>query len=610
MCGIVGYVGPDEALPIVLEGLRRLEYRGYDSAGVAVLGAGLAVRKRAGKLDVLERSLDEEPTPTGTTAMGHTRWATHGAPTDRNAHPHVDCGGSLAVIHNGIVENHVELRAQLEKDGHVFASETDTEVVAHLIEGLLAGGSSSLTDAVRDAVAQLQGAYSLVILSADHPDEMVGVKVSSPLVVGLGDGETILASDIPAVLDRTRTVVPLDEGQIATIRPEGLAVVDFEGRPVEVTPMTVDWDVVSAQKGGYDFFMRKEIDEQPAAIRDTLIGRVHAGRLSLDELRVADDVLREVSKVFVVACGTAFHSGLVAKYAIEHWTRLPVEIEIASEFRYRDPVLGPDTLTLAVSQSGETIDTLEAARHARRQGSQVIAVTNTVGSSLAREADGVFYTHAGTEIGVAASKTFATQMVALELVALYLAQVRGSMFPEEIGAVLDDLGALPASVERAIALEERLAPVAATIAAAPGSLFIGRHTGYPAALEGALKLKELSYLRAEGYPAGELKHGPIALIEDGVPVVAIATRCHVYPKMLSNIQEVKARGATVIAVVTEGDVDAARLADHVIEVPETPELLSPVVVAVPLQLLAYRVAVLLGRDVDRPRNLAKSVTVE
>jgi glucosamine--fructose-6-phosphate aminotransferase (isomerizing) len=404
--------------------------------------------------------------------------------------------------------------------------------------------------------------------------------------------------------------VPLDEGQIATVWADGLAITTLDGTPVEPVSITVDWDVTAAQKSGYDWFMRKEIDEQPDAIRDTLVGRTDGGLLQLDELRISDDVLREVSKVFVVACGTAFHSGLVAKYAIEHWTRLPVEIEIASEFRYRDPVLGPDTLTLAVSQSGETIDTLEAARHARRQGSQVIAVTNTVGSSLSREADGVLYTHAGPEIGVASTKTFATQMVAQQLVALYLAQVRGAKFPEEIADVLQELAALPAKVERAIGLDARVRAIAERFADARDYLFIGRHTGYPAALEGALKLKELSYVHASGYPAGELKHGPIALVEDGVPVVAIATRCHVYPKMLSNIQEVKARGASVIAIVTEGDVEAAALADHVIEVPETPELLSPVVVTVPLQLLAYHVAVLRGCDVDQPRNLAKSVTVE
>jgi glutamine---fructose-6-phosphate transaminase (isomerizing) len=608
MCGIVGYVGSDEALPLVLEGLRRLEYRGYDSSGVAVLGEELIVRKRAGKLAELVAALEADPVPSGTTALGHTRWATHGAPTDENAHPHTDCTGTVAVVHNGIVENHHDLRASLEKEGHTFASETDTEVIAHLIEA--AADRNDLAAAVRSVVAKLHGAYSLVVASTDHPGEIVGVKVSSPLVVGLGAGETLIASDIPAVLARTRSVVPLSEGQIVRVWADGLAITDLDGRPVEADPIHVDWDVAAAQKSGYDWFMRKEIDEQPNAIRDTLVGRTDGGRLQLDELRIPDDVLQEVSKVFVVACGTAFHSGLVAKYAIEHWTRLPVEIEIASEFRYRDPVLGPDTLTLAVSQSGETIDTLEAARHAGRQGSQVIAVTNTVGSSLAREADGVLYTHAGPEIGVASTKTFATQMVAQQLVALYLAQVRGAMFPEETAGLLAELSRLPAQVERTIELDGHVLAIAERFVDARDYLFIGRHTGYPAALEGALKLKELSYIHASGYPAGELKHGPIALVDDGVPVVAIATRCHVYPKMVSNIQEVKARGASVIAIVSEGDVDAARLADHVIEVPETPELLAPVVVTVPLQLLAYHVAVLRGRDVDQPRNLAKSVTVE
>ena len=614
MCGIVGYVGRDEALPIVMEGLRRLEYRGYDSAGIAVVDGALTVRKRAGKLAELEALLVDLPAPPATIAIGHTRWATHGAPTEANAHPHLDCEGRVAVIHNGIIENFQELRARLDKQGHVFVSETDTECVAHLLEEKLAD-AGSLADAVRMAVGELEGSYALVVLSSNHPDELVGVKVSSPLVVAMwDDGEAMLASDIPALLGTHRadrpTIAPVDEDRIVSLTRDGVAAMDLDGVSVPLQPIEVDWNVAQAQKGGYPYFMRKEIDEQPAAIRDTLAGRVHAGGLQLDELRVPDDVLREVSKVFVVACGTAFHSGLVAKYAIEHWTRLPVEIEIASEFRYRDPVLGPDTLTLAVSQSGETIDTLEAARHAARQGSQVLAVTNTVGSSLAREADGVFYTHAGPEIGVAASKTFSTQMVAQELVALYLAQVRAAKFPEEISEVLADLDELPAKVARAIASEDGVRSVAERLADARDVLFIGRHTGYPAALEGALKLKELSYIHAEAYPAGELKHGPIALIEDGVPVVAIATRCHVYPKMLSNIQEVKARGASVIAIVTEGDTEAARLADHVLEVPETPELLSPVVVTVPLQLLAYHVAVLRGCDVDQPRNLAKSVTVE
>jgi glucosamine--fructose-6-phosphate aminotransferase (isomerizing) len=607
MCGIVGYVGPDEALPIILEGLRRLEYRGYDSAGVALLDGELAVVKKAGKLGELERELEQNAAPPGSVGIGHTRWATHGEPSDLNAHPHTDCRGRIAVIHNGIIENFASLRVDLEKRGHTLLSDTDTEAVAHLIEEK--GGP--LADAVRATARELEGAYALVVCSIDEPDVVVGVKVSSPLIVGLGDGENMLASDIPAVLQRTRTVLPVEEGEVVEVRADGVTVTDLDGRPHERTPITVDWDVARAQKGGFDDFMLKEIYEQPSAIRDTLVGRVSdRGLLSLDELHVDADVLREVGKVFVVACGTAFHSGLVAKYAIEHWTRLPVEIEIASEFRYRDPVLGPDTLTLAVSQSGETIDTLEAARYARRQGSQLIAVTNTVGSSLAREADGVLYTHAGPEIGVAATKTFATQMVAQHLTALYLAQVRGTMFPEEIVEIVERMHELPEQVERALELDAQVSSLAREYADAPDFLFIGRHTGYPAALEGALKLKEISYIHAEGYAAGELKHGAIALVEPGVPVVAVATECHVYPKMLSNIQEVRARGADVIAVATEGDAEIGRLAKHVLFVPRTPELLSPVVVAVPLQLLAYRIAKLRGCDVDQPRNLAKSVTVE
>jgi len=613
MCGIVGYVGPDDALPIVIEGLRRLEYRGYDSAGIAVVEGGrLSVIKRAGKLAELEMALRGPDRPSGNVGMGHTRWATHGAPTDRNAHPHVDCTGRVAVIHNGIIENFHALRPRLEKAGHTLVSETDTECVAHLVEEKLhdLGPGAGLAEAVRATVRELEGAYSMVVCALDDPTTLVGVKVSSPLVVGLGEGETLLASDIPALLARTSTVIPVEEGEMVEVTRGGAVFTDLQGNPVHREPMEVDWDVTRAQKSGFDDFMLKEIHEQPAAVRDTLAGRLVGDRLALDELHVSDDVLREVNKVFVVACGTAFHSGLVAKYAIEHWTRLPVEIEIASEFRYRDPVLGPDTLTLAVSQSGETIDTLEAARHAGRQGSHVIAVTNTVGSSLAREADGVLYTHAGPEIAVAGTKTFATQMVSQYLVALYLAQVRGSMFPEEIGEVMARMDELPGQIERAIGLDAQCRALAERFAGASTVLFIGRHTGYPAALEGALKLKEISYIHAEGFPAGELKHGPIALVETGVPVVAVATACHVYPKMLSNIQEVKARGAAVIAVATEGDARIHALADHVLEVPDTPELLSPVLVAIPLQLFAYHVAKFRGCDVDQPRNLAKSVTVE
>ena len=608
MCGIVGYVGPDEALPILLEGLRRLEYRGYDSAGVAVLDGSLRVVKRAGKLSELEGVLATTGEVTGRGGMGHTRWATHGGPTDLNAHPHVDCAGRIAVIHNGIIENYKPIRDRLVKDGHTLVSETDTECVAHLLEEAYDG---DLAGAVRAVARQLTGAYALVVTSVDEPDLIVGMKLSSPLVVGLGQGENMLASDIPALMQRTRTFVPISEGQVVEIRAGSVRISDLDGNEVPAQPMEVTWTLEAAEKAGFPDFMLKEIHEQPAAVRDTLRGRCDSrGRLALDELDLRAGQLEAVDKVFVVACGTAFHSGLVAKYAIEHWARVPVEIDIASEFRYRDPVLDAGTLTLGVSQSGETIDTLEAIRHARAQQSHVIAITNTVGSSISREADGVLYTHAGPEICVAATKTFATQMVALHLLALYLAQVRGTMYPEEVAEHVETLRALPEKVERALQLDEQVRALAERYARAPDVLFIGRHTGYPAALEGALKLKEISYIHAEGYPAGELKHGPIALVEPGVPVVAVATKCHVYPKTLSNIQEVKARGADVIAVATEGDTEIGSLADHVVFVPETPELLSPVVVSVPLQLFAYHIAKLRGCDVDQPRNLAKSVTVE
>jgi glucosamine--fructose-6-phosphate aminotransferase (isomerizing) len=608
MCGIVGYVGPEEALPVLLEGLRRLEYRGYDSAGVAVIDGTLQVLKRAGKLSELEAALADSGPVAGRTGMGHTRWATHGAPTDLNAHPHIDCKGRVAVIHNGIIENFQSLRDRLLKEGHTFISETDTEVVAHLIEEVYRG---NLGDAVRATLKQLEGAYALVVSILDEPEIIVGAKMSSPLLVGLGEGENLLASDIPALLQKTKTVVPVAEGQVVEVRAGSVRFTDLEGNEEPFKPIEVEWDLAMAEKGGFEDFMLKEIYEQPAAVRDTLRGRVDdRGRLQLDDLRMREEQILDVDRVFVVACGTAFHAGLVAKYAIEHWTRLPVEIEIASEFRYRDPVLDARTLTLGVSQSGETIDTLEAVRHARHQQSHVIAITNTVGSSISREADGIFYTRAGPERSVASTKTFATQMTALHLVALYLAQVRASMFPVEIAGIVDQMESLPGLIERALELDQQTRELAERYQGARDFLFIGRHTGYPAALEGALKLKEISYIHAEGYPAGELKHGPIALVEEGVPVVAVATECHVYPKVLSNIQEVKARGAEVIAVATEGDADIARLADHVLYVPRTHELFSPVVVTVPLQLLAYHIAKLRGCDVDQPRNLAKSVTVE
>jgi glutamine---fructose-6-phosphate transaminase (isomerizing) len=609
MCGIVGYVGPDEALPIILEGLGHLEYRGYDSAGVAVLDGDLEVVKKAGKLAALEKELSENGSPRGSVGMGHTRWATHGQPTDRNAHPHLDCRQRIAVIHNGIIENFQELKTRLLDAGHIFVSDTDTEVVAHLIEDATRDGTG-LADAVRVAVTHLEGAYAIVVLSADEPDVIVGVRLSSPMVVGLGEGENLLASDAPALLPRTRRIVPLADGQMVEVRADGVRITDLGGAEVSFEPLEIDWDLRRAAKGGFEDFMLKEIHEQPTAIRDTIRGRVRAGVHRLDELRMSEDAIRAVDKVFVVACGTAFHAGLVAKYAIEHWTRLPVEIEIASEFRYRDPVLDAGTLTLAVSQSGETIDTLEALRHAKEQRSRTLAITNTVGSSVAREADAVMYTHAGPEIGVAATKTFATQMVALDLVALYLAQIRRTMFAEEIGYSVDRILELPSQVRRCLELDGQVRELADRYHRSRDFLFIGRHTGYPAALEGALKLKEISYIHAEGYPAGELKHGPIALVEPGLPVVAVATESHVYSKVLSNIQEVKARGADIIAVATEGDEEIRRLADHVLYTPSTPELLSPVLVSVPLQLLAYHIAKLRGCDVDQPRNLAKSVTVE
>jgi glucosamine--fructose-6-phosphate aminotransferase (isomerizing) len=608
MCGIVGYVGPDEALPILMEGLRRLEYRGYDSAGVAVIDGELSMTKRAGKLSELEAALAGAELMTGRTGMGHTRWATHGAPNDLNAHPHVDCTGRVAVIHNGIIENFQVLKDRLLQSGHRFLSETDTEVVAHLLEDAYEG---DLGDAVRATVRELEGAYALVVTIKDEPDVIVGAKMSSPLIVGLGEGENMLASDIPAVLQRTHRYVPVSEGQVAEVRADSVRLTDFDGNDLPIEPIDVHWDLAAAEKSGYDTFMLKEIHEQPTAVRDTLRGRFdRKGRLVLDDITFREGQIEDVDKVFVVACGTAFHAGLVAKYAIEHWVRMPVETEIASEFRYRDPVLDSRTLTLGISQSGETIDTLEAVRHARRQESHVIAITNTVGSSIAREADGVLYTHAGPERGVAATKTFATQMVALHLVALYLAQVRGTMYPLEISGHVDLMKSLPEQIECALQLDPQIQELADRYQGAPDILFIGRHTGYPAALEGALKLKEISYIHAEGYPAGELKHGPIALVEKGVPVVAVATQCHVYPKVLSNIQEVKARGAEVIAVATEGDTQIKDLADHVLYVPETHELLSPTLVTVPLQLFAYHIAKARGCDVDQPRNLAKSVTVE
>jgi glucosamine--fructose-6-phosphate aminotransferase (isomerizing) len=611
MCGIVGYAGGQQALPILLAGLRRLEYRGYDSAGVAVLDGGeVQVIRKAGKLSALEQVLGGDDALTGVTGIGHTRWATHGQPTDRNAHPHLDCTGQVAVIHNGIIENFYTLRGQLEAEGHRFASQTDTECVAHLVEAAL-GEGLAFPDAVRAALRRLEGSFALAVLHQGDPGIVVGAKRDLPLVAGRAAGENFVASDFAAFLDRTKDGVILEDDQVVVVTPDSLEVTDLDGRPVEAYEHHVDWDLSAAEKGGYEHFMLKEMHEQPLAIKQTLEGRADpAGRLHLDELRMSEDELREVDKVFVVACGTAYHSGLVAKYAIEHWTRLPVEIEIASEFRYRDPVLDRNTLVIAISQSGETADTLGAVRYARRQRARVLTVCNTVGASIPRESDAVLYTRAGPEIGVAATKTFATQLAAMYLVALYLAQVRGTMFVDEVASVVRELERIPKKVELCLERGDQVRKVAEAHKDARDWLFLGRHVGYPMALEGALKLKEISYLHAEGYPAAELKHGPIALIEEGTPVVVVHPSSHVYAKMLTNIQEVAARGAAIIAIATDDDREVAAHAAHVLRVPATSQLLAPLVCLIPLQLLAYHVAVARGCPIDKPRNLAKSVTVE
>ncbi|HEX7187011.1 MAG TPA: glutamine--fructose-6-phosphate transaminase (isomerizing) [Actinomycetes bacterium] len=621
MCGIVGYVGQQSALEVVIEGLRRLEYRGYDSAGVALLADGkIAAQKRAGKLANLEAALAESPLPAATTGIGHTRWATHGAPNDRNAHPHLDCTGSVAVIHNGIIENYSALRAELEERGHQLASDTDTETVAHLLEEATRNAAADdgvvdLAEAMRQVCRRLSGAFTLVATHVDAPGVVVGARRNSPLVAGRGDGENFLASDVAAFIAHTRDAVELGQDQVVDVRKDAITVTDFDGRPGDVREYHVDWDLSAAEKGGYDYFMLKEIAEQPQAVADTMLGRfTDDGRLRLDEMRLSDDDLREVDKIIIIACGTAFHAGLVAKYAIEHWTRIPCEVELASEFRYRDPVLTRSTLIVAISQSGETMDTLMALRHAREQRARVLAICNTNGSTIPRESDAVLYTHAGPEVAVASTKGYLTQIVACFLVGLYLAQVRGTKYGDEIAKVVDDLRAMPKKVARVLADCEPVRELARELRDSPSVLFLGRHVGYPTALEGALKLKELAYMHAEGFAAGELKHGPIALIEDGVPVIAIVPsprgRGVLHDKLVSNIQEVRARGARTIVLAEDGDEDVVPYADHLIRLPKVSTLLQPLVATVPLQVFACELAGQLGHDVDQPRNLAKSVTVE
>ncbi|MER5368866.1 glutamine--fructose-6-phosphate transaminase (isomerizing) [Streptomyces sp. NPDC002722] len=615
MCGIVGYVGGQSAQDVVVAGLKRLEYRGYDSAGIAVLAdGGLAATKRAGKLVNLEKALVEAPLPAGTTGIGHTRWATHGAPTDSNAHPHLDNAGRVAVVHNGIIENFAALRAELAERGHDLASETDTEVVAHLLAEAFSACADP-AEAMRQVCRRLEGAFTLVAVHADAPGTVVGARRNSPLVVGVGEDESFLASDVAAFIAHTRAAIELGQDQVVELRREGATVTDFDGRPAEVRKYHVDWDVSAAEKGGHDYFMLKEIAEQPKAVADTLLGRIDgAGSLRLDEVRIPPHELREVDKVVIVACGTAFHSGMIAKYAIEHWTRIPCETELASEFRYRDPILDHRTLVVAISQSGETMDTLMALRHARDQGAKVLAICNTNGSTIPRESDAVLYTHAGPEVAVASTKAFLTQLVACYLVALYLGQIRGTKWGDEIRTVIRQLSEISGKVEQVLETMEPVRELARSLAGHDTVLFLGRHVGYPVALEGALKLKELAYMHAEGFAAGELKHGPIALIEDGLPVVVVVPsprgRSLLHDKIVSNIQEIRARGARTIVIAEEGDEAVVPYADHLIRIPITPTLLQPLVSTVPLQVFACELATARGNDVDQPRNLAKSVTVE
>ncbi|OMQ15696.1 glutamine--fructose-6-phosphate transaminase (isomerizing) [Modestobacter sp. VKM Ac-2676] len=620
MCGIVGYVGPQDSLDVVLDGLRRLEYRGYDSAGVAVIADGrLSTAKKAGKLANLEKELAEAGLPAATIGLGHTRWATHGGPTDRNAHPHVSADGTVAVVHNGIIENFASLRSEIEATGVEFSSETDTEVVAHLLAAAyreVPAGPGRLAESMRVVSRALEGAFTLVAGHAEEPDTLVASRRNSPLVVGVGEGEYFLGSDVAAFIGHTRKALELGQDQVVEIdRTRGVTVTDFAGAPVQPTAYDVDWDAEAAEKGGYDWFMLKEIAEQPQAVADTLLGRLgENGELVLDEVRLSDQELRDIDKVFVVACGTAYHAGLIAKYAIEHWTRIPVEVELASEFRYRDPVLDRSTLVVVISQSGETMDTLMALRHAREQKARVLAICNANGSTIPRESDAVLYTHAGPEVAVASTKGFLTQVVACYLVGLFLAQVRGVKYADEVAAIVDDLRELPGAVTQVLAGMEPVRELARSLATENTLLFLGRHVGYPVALEGALKLKELAYIHAEGFAAGELKHGSIALIGPGTPVVVVVpsprSRGSVHGKVVSNIQEVRARGARTIVIAEEGDDDVVPYADHLIRVPRTPTLLAPVVTTVPLQVLACEIADTRGLDVDQPRNLAKSVTVE
>jgi len=612
MCGIVGYTGPQSAVTPLIEGLRRLEYRGYDSAGIALGTKGtLFVEKRAGKLINLEESLDET-LPIVHSGIGHTRWATHGGPTDRNAHPHVDNEGKLAVIHNGIIENYSQLRTELESRGHIFKSETDTESVAHLLSDLRKEHQGDLTSAMRAAVKLLRGSFTLLAIHADAPDVIVGVRRNSPLVVGLGDGENFMASDVAAFIEYTKRAVELGQDEVVTITPSSISIVDLEGKAITPREYKISWDASAARKGGFTHFMLKEIFEQPKAVADTLLGRLSDNnQIILDEIHMSPAEINEIKKIIVIACGTAYHAGMIAKYAIEKWAKIPVEVEIASEFRYRDPIIDKFTLVIAISQSGETMDTLMAIRHAKEAGARVLAICNTNSSTIPRESDAVLYTHAGPEIAVASTKAFLTQVVAVYLIGLHLAQVRNVMSDNRVAELYYEMLELPGKIEQILETVEPLRKLTRSFAESQSVLFLGRNVGFPVALEGALKLKELAYMHAEGFAGGELKHGPIALIDQGTPVIAILPAGHEHAldeKMLSNIQEVKARGARVIVIAQESDVVVG--AEHVIRIPHSSALFQPILATVPLQVFAYEMAICRGNDVDQPRNLAKSVTVE
>ena len=607
MCGIVGYIGPRECTPILVEGLRRLEYRGYDSAGIAVLeGNTTKIVRTRGKLSALEELVAKAP-PKGTVGIGHTRWATHGRPSDENAHPHRV--GSVSVVHNGIIENHMALRQRLQAQGRVFSSETDTEIVAHLIDEALKAGAPSLLEATRKALAQVEGAYAIVVLWEKDPERLVAAKNASPLVLGLGDGENFVASDIPAILNHTRTMLFLEEGEIAEVTRTGYTLSDLAGKPISRQPKQITWTAVMAEKAGYKHFMLKEIHEQPRAVTDTLRGRLRLEEadVSLDGIDLDAKALR---KIFLVACGTSWHAGLCGKFLIEGLARVPVEVDLASEFRYRNPILGPNDLFVAISQSGETADTLAAVREAREKGAKVLAIANVVDSSIPRASHYALYTHAGPEIGVASTKAFTTQLAALVLLAIFLGRRTGALSAEEARKLLDELLAIPAKMQDVIGGAAQIHVLARRYGNARDFLFLGRGINYPIALEGALKLKEISYLHAEGYPAGEMKHGPIALIDENLPVVVLAPQGPNYEKVLSNLQEVKAREGKVISVVTRGDTEVGAIADEVVLIPPTVQWLQPLLTVLPLQLLAYHIADFKGTDVDQPRNLAKSVTVE